>query len=44
VISSNEGAIRLWQKFGFEIMGRLPGAFHHPTQGYIDAYVMYRQL
>ena len=44
VISSNEAAIRLWQKFGFEIMGRLPGVFHHPTQGYIDAYVMYRQL
>jgi ribosomal protein S18 acetylase RimI-like enzyme len=44
VISTNEQAIRLWQKFGFEIVGRLPGAFHHPAQGYIDAFVMYRQL
>lgn len=44
VISTNEVAIRLWQKFGFEIVGRLPGAFHHPTQGYVDALVMYLQL
>jgi ribosomal protein S18 acetylase RimI-like enzyme len=44
VISTNERAVRLWQKFGFEIAGRLPEAFHHSTQGYVDAYVMYRQL
>jgi len=44
VISTNEVAVRLWQKFGFEIAGRLPKAFHHPIQGYVDALVMYRQL
>lgn len=44
VISTNEVAVRLWQKFGFEIAGRLPEAFRHPTQGYVDALVMYRQL
>lgn len=44
VISTNEQAVRLWQKFGFEIVGRLPGAFHHPTGGYVDAFVMYRSL
>ncbi len=44
VISTNEVAIRLWQKFGFEIVGRLPKAFHHPNQGYVDAFVMYREL
>jgi ribosomal protein S18 acetylase RimI-like enzyme len=44
VISTNEVAIRLWQKFGFEIVGRLPEAFHHPKQGYVDACVMYRPL
>ena len=26
VASTNEGAVRLWQKLGFEIVGRLPGA------------------
>jgi ribosomal protein S18 acetylase RimI-like enzyme len=44
VISTNERAVRLWQSFGFEIVGRLPGAFHHPTHGYVDAYIMYRNL
>jgi ribosomal protein S18 acetylase RimI-like enzyme len=44
VISTNERAVRLWQSFGFEVVGRLPAAFLHPTQGYVDAYVMYRTL
>jgi ribosomal protein S18 acetylase RimI-like enzyme len=44
VISTNERAVRLWQGFGFEIAGRLSGAFQHPTLGYVDAYVMYRVL
>ncbi|HLH35582.1 MAG TPA: N-acetyltransferase [Alloacidobacterium sp.] len=44
VISTNEVAVRLWQKFGFEIVGRLPEAFHHPKQGYVDAFVMHRKL
>jgi ribosomal protein S18 acetylase RimI-like enzyme len=44
VVSSNEPAVRLWQSFGFEIVGRLPGAFLHPTAGYTDAYIMYRLL
>ncbi len=44
VVSTNERAVRLWQSFGFEIVGRLPGAFLHPTAGYVDALVMYRVL
>jgi ribosomal protein S18 acetylase RimI-like enzyme len=44
VVSTNQRAVRLWQSFGFEIAGRLPGAFQHPTQGYVDALVMYRGL
>ena len=44
VVSSNERAVRLWQSFGFEIVGRLPKAFEHPTLGFVDAYVMYREL
>ena len=44
VVSTNERAVRLWQKFGFEIVGRLPKAFEHPTLGFVDAYVMYREL
>jgi L-amino acid N-acyltransferase YncA len=44
VISTNERAVRLWKSLGFEIVGRLPEAFLHPTAGYVDAYVMYRML
>ncbi len=44
VVSTNTGAIRLWKDLGFEIVGTLPGAFHHPTLGDVDAYVMYRRL
>jgi L-amino acid N-acyltransferase YncA len=44
VISANDRAARLWQSFGFEIVGRLPGAFQHPTRGYVDACIMYRTL
>jgi ribosomal protein S18 acetylase RimI-like enzyme len=44
VVSSNERAVALWRSFGFEIVGRLPGAFHHPTAGFVDAVVMYRSL
>jgi len=44
VVSTNEGAIRLWQKMGFAIVGRLPAAFHHPQAGYVDALVMFQTL
>jgi L-amino acid N-acyltransferase YncA len=44
VVSTNERAVRLWKSFGFEVVGRLPKAFLHPTTGYTDAYVMYRVL
>ena len=44
VASTNEGAGRLWQKLGFAIVGRLPGAFNHPTKGFVDALVMYKWL
>ncbi len=44
VVTTNERAIRLWQSLNFEVVGRLPGAFKHPTQGFVDALVMYRLL
>ncbi len=44
VASTNKAAVHLWQKLGFEIVGRLPGAFNHPTKGYVDALVMYKWL
>lgn len=44
VVSTNERAVRLWRSLGFEIVGRLPEAFDHPDQGYVDAMVMHRRL
>lgn len=44
VVSTNEGAVRLWQALGFAIVGTLPRAFQHPTKGLVDAYVMYKWL
>jgi ribosomal protein S18 acetylase RimI-like enzyme len=44
VVSTNERAIKLWTSLGFNIVGRLPLAFEHPTQGFVDALVMYRKL
>jgi L-amino acid N-acyltransferase YncA len=44
VVATNTGAVRLWERFGFTTVGRLPGAFLHPARGYVDALVMYRDL
>ena len=44
VVSTNERAVRLWQSLGFEVAGRLPGAFLHPELGFVDALVMFRAL
>ena len=44
VVSTNERAVKLWQSLGFEIVGRLPGAFQHPIHGFVDALVMYQLL
>lgn len=44
VVVTNTGAVRLWQKLGFDIVGTLPRAFNHKALGYVDAHVMYKWL
>ena len=44
VVSTNTRAIEIWARAGFEVVGRLPGAFKHPENGYVDALVMHRTL
>jgi ribosomal protein S18 acetylase RimI-like enzyme len=43
VVSTNGRALKLWVDLGFEVVGRLPLAFEHPTLGFVDALVMYRK-
>ncbi len=44
VVTTNAGAIRLWRRAGFATVGRLPRAFRHPTEGFVDALVMFKTL
>lgn len=44
VVKTNEASVYLWQKLGFDIVGTLPGAFNHRRLGFVDAYVMYKEL
>lgn len=44
VVSTNTRAIAIWERAGFQTVGRLPGAFAHPTLGKTDALVMWKDL
>lgn len=44
VAASNTRAVALWRSLGFEVIGTVPGAFRHPTSGYVGLHVMYRPL
>ena len=44
VVATNEPAIRVWLKRGFEIVGRIPEGFRHTTRGWTDLLIMYRRL
>lgn len=44
VVSSNEIAVLLWKKLGYEIIGTIPNAYRHPQLGFVDSYIMYKWL
>ena len=44
VVATNTRAIAIWEAHGFDTVGRLPDAFRHPTEGEVDALVMFRRL
>lgn len=44
VVATNTGAIALWHRLGFDTVGRVPRAFAHPTQGFVDIFVMAKWL
>ncbi|MEM9084146.1 MAG: GNAT family N-acetyltransferase [Planctomycetota bacterium] len=44
VVSTNVGAIRLWESLGFKTVGTVPGAFRHPSCGLVAIHIMHRRL
>lgn len=44
VLANNIRAIDIWARAGFDTVGRLPNAFDHPTDGMIDALIMFKTL
>lgn len=44
VVSTNTRAVALWQRLGFAIVGRVPGAFRHDGLGEVDTLVMHKHL
>lgn len=44
VVETNTRAVALWKSLGFEVVGTVPEAFRHPTEGYVGLLVMYRRL
>jgi ribosomal protein S18 acetylase RimI-like enzyme len=44
VLSSNQRAVSLYSRNGFEILGRVPDGYLHPLLGYVDTLIMYQRL
>lgn len=44
VVATNAAAVRVWERHGFAVVGRLPGAFRHAELGDVDALVMFRTV
>lgn len=44
VAESNVYAVRLYKSLGFTVVGTVPRAFLHPTEGYVGLHVMHREL
>lgn len=41
VAASNVGAVKVYERLGFSVVGTVPGAFAHPTLGRVGLHVMY---
>lgn len=44
VVATNVAAVHLWESLGFRIMTTIPGAFAHPTEGFVGLHVMFQEL
>ena len=44
VVATNKRSISLWESMGFDIVGTVPDAFRHATEGPTAIHIMYRDL
>lgn len=44
VVSTNSIAVNLWKSLGFKILATVPGGFKHKELGFVDSYIMFREL
>ncbi|KAF7786847.1 hypothetical protein PRUB_a3641 [Pseudoalteromonas rubra] len=44
VVASNQVAVQLWQRLGYQIIGTIPKAYRHPSLGFVDSHIMYKWL
>jgi len=44
VLANNGRAVDIWLRAGFAQIGRIPRAFRHPSDGYIDALILHKFL
>ena len=44
VVSTNTGAIRLYERLGFNPLGTIPGGFLHADGHYLDICLFYKEL
>ncbi|CCN50465.1 putative Acyl-CoA N-acyltransferase [Vibrio nigripulchritudo MADA3029] len=44
VVSTNESAVKLWEKLGFNIIGVIPDAYRHKKKGFVSSYIMHKAL
>lgn len=44
VVEVNAAAVKLWKSLGFNVIGTVPEAFRHPSEGLVGLHVMYLKL
>ena len=44
VVTTNIPSVQLWEKMGFQKVGRVPNAFQHQELGDVDVWIMYKSL
>ena len=44
VVEKNLASLAICKEYGFEVVGRLPKAFHYKGEEYVDAFVLFREL